>query len=69
MFVDKSVYDSATLLLTSIKEVDELMIHLRAKQCEIKKWNSVLKRLDAIESRQAACIDLLQQDQEVLLKV
>ena len=63
------MYDTATLLLSSIKEVEKLMLQLRAQRYEVQSWNKVISRIDRLEKRQAACAALIEEDQEVLLKV
>lgn len=69
LFMDRKVYDTATLLLSSIKEVEKLMLQLRAQRYEVQCWSKIINRIDRLEKRQAACAALIEEDQEVLLKV
>lgn len=69
LFIDRKVYDTATLLLSSIKEVEKLIVQLRAERYEVQNWSKIINRIDKLEKRQAACAALIEEDQEVLLKV
>ena len=45
------------------------MLQLRAQRYEVQRWSKVLNRIDRLEKRQAACAALIEEGQEVLLKV
>lgn len=59
----------ANSLSTNIKEVDRLLLILRNQKMRIQKWDELVMKVEDLEKKQNACIQVLKDDQQILKDV
>lgn len=65
----ENVYNMANSLSTNIKEVDRLLLILRNQKMRIQKWDELVMKVEDLEKKQNACIQVLKDDQQILKDV
>lgn len=62
----ENVYNLANSLSTNVKEVDRLLLTLRNQKMRIQKWDELVMKVEDLEKKQNACIQILKDDQQIL---
>lgn len=62
----ENVYNMANSLSTNVKEVDRLLLTLRNQKMRIQKWDELVMKVEDLEKKQNACIQILKDDQQIL---
>lgn len=65
----ENVYNMANSLSTNIKEVERLLLILRNQKMRIQKWDELVMKVEDLEKKQNACIQVLKDDQQILKDV
>ena len=61
-----SIYNIAINLSQHVKDVNFLLLQLRAQKAQIERWDSLIVTVGELEKKQELCIKTLREDMQIM---